>query len=302
MHKVTGTTLKLRFGDDFSLYSGNTVDVRFVLNRMPFRRMHQALARHFCPARILFPEIEHVKTMPAIQEDIVPFNRCIGENPEQLACVISILQQPPGSPPFVIFGPPGTGKTVTIVEAIEQLLLRNPDAHILACAPSNSAADIIATKLMNLGIMNGLLRLNATSRDYAKLPHALRDFSVINDNKVFAIPVLENLLKYQVIVATCISGGIPYGLGVKPGHFSHIFIDEAGQASEPEVMIPIKTMWSPSTNIVLAGDIKQLGPIIRSQLAADLGLRHSYLARIMAREVYNLEAWRGQTYVQATII
>jgi helicase MOV-10 len=46
---------------------------------------------------------------------------------------------------------PGTGKTVTVVEAIRQVLKKNPNARVLACAPSNSAADIITERLADLG-------------------------------------------------------------------------------------------------------------------------------------------------------
>jgi len=67
---------------------------------------------------------------------------------------------------------------------------------------------------------------------------------------------------------------------------------------EPEAMIPIKTMADRWTNIVLAGDNKQLGPNIRSQVAGALGLRLSYLARLMAREVYDLKSMAGSTMIK----
>lgn len=58
-------------------------------------------------------------------------------------------------------------------------------------------------------------------------------------------------------------------------HFTHIFIDEAGHACEPETVIPIGLLntepgkWG---QLVLAGDPQQLGPIIRSDLASAHGL------------------------------
>ena len=73
------------------------------------------------------------------------------------------------------------------------------------------------------------------------------------------------------------------------GHFTHIFIDEAGQATEPEVFVSIKMMADNNTNIVLSGDPKQLGPIIRSGVAWELGLETSYLERFTGREVYSVE-------------
>lgn len=177
---------------------------------------------------------------------------------------------------------------MTIVEAIHQLLLRNPETRILACAPSNSAADLIARNLISLGTTQ-LFRLNSLSRKYQDLPKDLVKFSAVNDNLTFMLPVVGDLRKYRVIVSTCLSGGVPAHLGLKRGHFSHIFCDEAGQATEPEVMLPIKSIADKFTNIVLAGDNKQLGPIVHSWIARSLGLKVSYLARIMQRELYSLD-------------
>ena len=70
------------------------------------------------------------------------------------------------------------------------------------------------------------------------------------------------------------------------GHFGYIFVDEAGQATEPEVMISVKTMADKSTRVILSGDHKQLGPIIRSNVARALGLETSYLERLMSRDGY----------------
>ena len=60
-------------------------------------------------------------------------------------------------------------------------------------------------------------------------------------------------------------------MGIGDSHFSHVFIDEAGQGMEPECFVPIagllKTTGSQIGQLVLAGDPKQLGPIIRSPLA-----------------------------------
>ena len=196
---------------------------------------------------------------------------------------------------------PGTGKTITVVEAIRQLLARDPKVSILACAPSNSAADLIAQRLRVLG-PSQLFRLNAASREYKTLPEILRDFTLFNGNLVFATPSIERLKKYRVVVATCVSGGIPHGLGVRQGHFSHIFIDEAGQCMEPDAMISIKTMADKWTNIVLAGDSKQLGPSVRSHVASALGLNKSYLTRLMAREVYDLRTATGTTYLSIALL
>ncbi|KAF8206083.1 P-loop containing nucleoside triphosphate hydrolase protein [Mycena galopus ATCC 62051] len=292
VHKVHQNRVSLRFDDRFSTYKGTKFDVKFTLNRLPHRRMHHALTNNFKESRIVFPRAEHLlrnTRVTALQRNSIScVNRRIVEDAEQFDAVVAIVHQPPGSPPFVVFGPPGTGKTVTIVEAIHQLLLRDPDARVLACAPSNSAADLIAKKLTILGTAQ-IFRLNSLSRKHEDLPMELRKFSAANDNQTFVFPPVEELRKYRVVVSTCLSGGVPASLGVKRGHFSHIFCDEAGQATEPEVMLPIKSIANSSTNIVLAGDNKQLGPIVHSWIAQSLGLKVSYLARIMQRELYSLD-------------
>lgn len=78
------------------------------------------------------------------------------------------------------------------------------------------------------------------------------------------------------------------------GHFSHIFIDEAGQATEPEAFVSIKMMADSKTNIILSGDPKQLGPVIRSGIAKELGLDKSYLERLMDRDAYAKQTGYGR--------
>lgn len=99
----------MRFDDTFSTYRGNSFDVRFVLNRLPIRRMHAAITNNNNPNRLLFPKPEHVRNMrkvtPDLMNSIVPINRQIGEDPEQLETVVAIVNLPAGSPPFVVFGP-----------------------------------------------------------------------------------------------------------------------------------------------------------------------------------------------------
>lgn len=112
---------------------------------------------------------------------------------------------------------------------------------------------------------------------------------------MFNVPSLEKLRTFRVIISTLISASVPYAIGLPRGHFTHVFVDEAGQASEPEVMIPIKTMADNNTNVILSGDPKQLGPIIRSGPARALGLDVSYLDRLMKEDVYEPKEMDGIT-------
>ncbi|KIJ29274.1 hypothetical protein M422DRAFT_188705 [Sphaerobolus stellatus SS14] len=302
VHRVHLNDVDLKFHSAFNSYRGQKYNIRFKLGRLPLRRMHQALSTAFTSPRVLFPSEDDLrgKEVPTERqmEKIRPVNRLIKTNPPQLLAVATILNMPLGSPPFVLFGPPGTGKTVTVVEAINQILLDDPTSRILACAPSNSAADLIAERLKDRLSPSMLFRLNAPSRSKESIPKSLDGYARVNENGTFSIPALAELRKYRVIVSTCISASVPYGMGMARGHFSHVFIDEAGQACEPEAMIPIKTVADNSTNIILSGDPKQLGPIIRSSIASALGLGTSYLDRLMARDAYDPARGNGITVVK----
>jgi helicase MOV-10 len=180
------------------------------------------------------------------------------------------------------------------VEAIQQVLLANPNAKILACAPSNSAADLIATRLSNLNA-DQLFRFYAPSRFKDQVPDSLISYTYLRDDGHFSVPPLARMKRFRVVVTTCVSASVISGIGIPRGHYSHIFIDEAGHATEPEVFISVKTIADNSTNIILSGDPKQLGPIIRSGVARELGLEKSYIERLMDRDVYDIQSGYGKS-------
>ncbi|KNZ82274.1 Putative helicase mov-10-B.1 [Termitomyces sp. J132] len=245
----------------------------------------------FSEERVLFPQRKHLLiSTHSRQTDVQlrPVNPLIGTNAAQFQAVISIVKQPPGSLPFIIFGPPGTGKTITVVEAIKQVLRANPSTRILACAPSNSATDLIAMRLRDLS-PSEMFRFYAPSRAKDQVPLELLDYAYARPDGHFSVPPMARIKRFRVVVTTCVSASFASGIGIPRGHYSHIFVDEAGQATEPEVFIAIKTMAGPATNIILSGDHKQLGPIIRSGIASQLGLDVSYLERLMKRDAYNLK-------------
>ncbi|CAE6520072.1 unnamed protein product [Rhizoctonia solani] len=321
VHVVRKDEVGLRFAHRFLPVAGTRFDIRFCLNRIPVLRMHQALATAFAEPRALFPTIAHEKRRIATR-DVRSVNPLVSQNPPQLLAVKSIVSLPPGSPPFIIFGPPGTGKTVTAVETMLQLYLANPTTRILATAPSNSAADLIARKLLESGKLyqGDLLRLNALSRnpDPDSIHAQVLANSYVRDGS-FRFPGVSGLLQddveynrqrghgqnavkalkdYRIIVATCVTASVPYQLGIPRGHYDWIFVDEAGQACEPELMISVKTLAGSGTNIVLSGDPQQLGPVIRSPIALQQGLGLSYLERLMNTDMYNPSVMRGRTVVK----
>ncbi|KAA1476102.1 P-loop containing nucleoside triphosphate hydrolase protein [Dentipellis sp. KUC8613] len=301
VHFVRQMEVGLRFHGSFPVPGlSQQHHVRFKLNRIPVRRQHQALDTAFISERILFPTEAHLPTSTLAARRIAPFDRNIATNINQMKAVVAMMSLPPGSPPFLLFGPPGTGKTVTTVETIKQILnLKDPNTHILVCAPSNSAADLIASKLTSLGTEQ-LFRFYAPSRPKDTVPDSLLPFTCSTPDGHFSHPPVPTLRRYKVMVTTCVSASFAFGVGIPRGHFSHIFVDEAGQATEPEVMIAVKTMADLKTNVILSGDPKQLGPIIRSAVARKLELDTSYMERLLERPMYLPAVCNGCVVVKLT--
>ncbi|KAI1789433.1 P-loop containing nucleoside triphosphate hydrolase protein [Ganoderma leucocontextum] len=300
VHDIRQEEILVSFHPDFPGGAGRPFNVRFQLNRTPLRRQHQAIVATIrSPRRLLFPELgDEGLEIPVTGADshLALFNSSIGTNIPQLAAVMSIVQLRPGSAPFILFGPPGTGKTVTLVETIYQLLLAYPDARILACAPSNSAADIIAQRLITLS-PEEMFRCNAAMRNPASVPPELVPYCYRPGN-LYSLPPMDTLMRFRVIVSTCNNASFGYNIGLPAGHFTHIFVDEAGQASEPEMLVAVKPLAVDATRIILSGDPKQLGPVIRSSMAREFGMEKSYLERLMDRPLYSSEHGRGRSFVK----
>ncbi|PFH46784.1 hypothetical protein AMATHDRAFT_69038 [Amanita thiersii Skay4041] len=300
---VRQTEVGLRFHQSFKGWTpGKRYHIRFKLNRIPLRRQHQAMDMVFQEDRVLLPMNAPIDYNLHRGPILRYHDENIAANVQQKQAVTSIVRMPPGSPPFIIFGPFGTGKTSTMVEAMLQVLDSNSEARIIACTPSNSAADLLITKLSSKLNTETMFRFNAPSRLRISVPDDVMQYSYIKDDphseiRPFAVPILK-IKRFRVVVSTCVSASFAAGIGMPRGHFTHIFIDEAGQATEPEALLPVKTIADPNTNIILAGDPKQLGPIIRSPIARALGLHVSYLERLMNRDAYNIERNSGNTVIK----
>ncbi|KAG3290683.1 Mov10 RISC complex RNA helicase like 1, transcript variant X2 [Ictidomys tridecemlineatus] len=207
------------------------------------------------------------------------FNPVLNEN--QKLAVRRILSGDCRPLPYVLFGPPGTGKTVTIIEAVLQVHYALPDSRILVCAPSNSAADLVCLRLHESKMLRpaAMVRVNATCRFEETIIDAIKPYCRDGED-------IWRASRFRIIITTCSSAGLFYQIGVRVGHFTHVFVDEAGQASEPECLIPLGLISDVSGQIVLAGDPMQLGPVIKSRLAMAYGLNVSMLERLMSRPAY----------------
>lgn len=288
IHRVEADEVYLKFAPEFHSdhIDENLYNVQFTYNRINMRRQYQAIdAAKSLAVSLLFPSASPksrvIETTP-----LVPI--CCTLNEEQM-CSIEMILGCKGGPPYVIFGPPGTGKTMTMVEAILQLYSTQKSSRILVCAPSNSAADFILERLLNEESVEikdtEIFRLNAATRPYDDVNPDFLRFCFF-DELVFKCPPLSVLTSYRIIISTYMSSSLLYAESVGKGHFSHIFLDESGQASEPESMIPVANLCRRETVVVLAGDPKQLGPVIYSKEAENFGLGKSYLERLFEHEFY----------------
>ncbi|XP_014676504.1 PREDICTED: putative helicase Mov10l1 isoform X2 [Priapulus caudatus] len=204
-------------------------------------------------------------------------------NSRQRSAVVRMLGAQSRPTPYVLFGPPGTGKTITIVEAMLQVLSRLPSTRILVCTPSNSAADLIVQRLHESGRVTtaDMVRYMAFQRSDETVPDDVRDYCVRCDDDALTCAVRRRL-----VVSTCGSCGTLAALGLPPDHFTHVFVDEAGQATEPETLIPIAMAAPAGGQVVLSGDPMQLGPVLRSPFAKTYGLETSLLERLCQRPLY----------------
>ena len=208
----------------------------------------------------------------------------------------------------VVHGPPGTGKTTTLVEAINETLMK--ESQVLVCAQSNMALDWISEQLVDRGI--NVLRIGNPTRvndkmlgftyerrfeshpDYPQLwairkaIRELRSHRKRGDERFhqkfehlkarateLEIRINSNLFDEARVVASTLVGSANRVLeGMK---FGTLFIDEAAQALEATCWIPMRRV----TRVVLAGDHCQLPPMVKSIAALKAGLGKSLMERIV---------------------
>ncbi|CAK6439183.1 unnamed protein product [Pipistrellus nathusii] len=292
VHRVELDRVKLSFSPSLlgRFVDGLTFKVSFTFNRQPLRAQHRALeltGRHpLWPT--LFPKAARgVRRLPSEDVAFKLYDRSLESNPEQLQALKHIVMGTTRPAPYIIFGPPGTGKTVTLVEAIKQVVKLLPQAHVLACAPSNSGADLLCQRLRT-HLPSSIYRLLAPSRDFRMVPEDIKPCCNWDATKgEFVFPAKKKLQEYPVLITTLITASRLVSAQFPIDHFTHIFIDEAGHCMEPESLVAIaglmevKESGDPGAQLVLAGDPRQLGPVLRSPLAQKHGLGYSLLERLL---------------------
>lgn len=302
--RVNDILIKLHESLHSSAMDGLRFDVSFLSSRTPFRRSHHGVEQFNTAKEVVFPTPRQNHPEPKIgvnSQDIQNlrcFMSCINDYQKQ--AVLNILRCECRPSPYIIFGPPGTGKTVTMVEAVLQVYARLKDSKILVCANSNASVDLIATQIKDSGIvpLKKMIRVSAFYRMEKLIPPELED--VTKDMALISTGMYK---EYRVVVTTCIQAGALYEFHDR---FDYVFIDEAGHANEPEALIAGGLMKKGGC-FVLAGDPQQLGPICISPVAGDHGLDTSLLERLSRRTVYqrqikNSKMTYDQKYITKLII
>ncbi|XP_023245844.1 putative helicase mov-10-B.1 [Copidosoma floridanum] len=249
-------------------------NIEFIQNTYPYQCCHYALSLidSYELTRQLFPDkVRAVNKVPS-SEGIVWFNRCIGDNAEQRKAVVNILNKSSCGLPYILYGPPGTGKTATLIEAICQATMSSSCKKILVCTPSNDTADSIAKKLLKYINKKDLLRMYSFSKDPKTIDKELIEISNVKKEGIASVSISD--ISKIIITTLCTSTRLSL-LNLRVNFFSYVFIDEAGQATEPDAIIPLLLLSSANQHekgrihgqVVLAGDPKQLGPVIFSRIS-----------------------------------
>ncbi|KAH8300365.1 hypothetical protein KR018_000008, partial [Drosophila ironensis] len=323
IHKVLFNRVLLKFNGSFQdKYNGEDYRLEFYFSRFGFRKQHFAIARVAANMGedFLFPTIVPKKENPQLDvrlenEDLylydspVPwFNKSL--NPIQKRAVCNILRGDAENLPYVIFGPPGTGKTVTLVEAITQLVRNLPGVRLLVGTPSNSSADLITKRIIDSQVMQPgefirLVSQNQIEKDL--IPPELMSYCatvdigsigsgsdnmVVTDSGLKLRCQMKFMGRHKVTISTCTTLGNFLQMGFPTGHFTHVLIDEAGQCTEPETMIPITLLVKDRCQTILAGDPNQLQAIVTNRHAGERGFSVSYLERLLNCAPYKKDLQR----------
>lgn len=135
----------------------------------------------------------------------------------------------------------GTGKTKTVVSAIEKII-RESKKHVLVCAQSNAACDEIAQRLCKTLNKQQMLRMYSLSYELEKLSPSIKPYCNLFKGE-FKYTSLKDLYQYRVLICTLSTAGClvraRHNIEFRSNHFDYVFIDECASAHETMALIPI---------------------------------------------------------------
>ncbi|XP_052268028.1 uncharacterized protein LOC127869460 isoform X2 [Dreissena polymorpha] len=260
-------------------------EVQLQLNRLWLCEMHNAvdsLETNTCIYPTIFPPIQltDAKVFRLTSLDDEDVKRC---NEVQLNAIMKISLPMDGmTPPLLIVGPFGTGKTYTLAQAAK-CVVKVPSTRVLICTHSNSEADIYITDYFHAFFVNGNkedkpLRIYYERRRPETVSESVKGYCLMTGN-AFRQPNLEDIEKHRIIITTVRSAKLLSYLEKVKGMFTHIFLDEAAQVLETELLIPL-ALADQNTKVVLAGDHMQMSPQIYSSLARKEDFHVSLIERL----------------------
>lgn len=164
IYKVEKDAILVKFHSEFhSNHNRRDYSIEFYFSRSSFKKQQFAIDQVLSPKGLgidfLYPKQEVFKRNVQLDVKLSDcgkielngrkhefFNSSL--NLYQKRAVVNVLRGEIRPIPYIIFGPPGTGKTRTVIECIEQIHNKIPWSRIIVATPSNSAANLIVEKLI----------------------------------------------------------------------------------------------------------------------------------------------------------
>ncbi|NXA78414.1 HELZ2 Helicase, partial [Thryothorus ludovicianus] len=241
---------------NFKANTSHKVEIQFQIDQLLFRQWHQAVDTL----------LDEKLVLPDVASCSIPYSPGSPQrgNSKQKQAISFITGQPTTSrqvPPLLIYGPFGTGKTFTLAMATLEIL-RQPNARVLICTHTNSAADIYIREYFHSYVTTGHpwavpLRIISTDRSINTTDPITQMYCCLSpDQRSFRLPTQAEIDKHHIIITTSM---LSKHLKVPRGYFTHIMIDEAAQMLECEALVPL-SYATLETRIVLAGDHMQITP------------------------------------------